>query len=164
MGKPKPTISASTATSTESAVVKGIDDIKVGDIIYYDMDRADGIVPKNGYDTRQKYVVVAGSKSNKKEICAVLINSDKDYSTDPKWQAEQYCLRQKDYPEFLIEDSWADCSDPKELLVRKLKSKKAEKMGHLNARDLKNIMKHLKENDFVDDHARKVYGIKKFKC
>lgn len=30
----------------EEKVVKGIDDLHVGDIVYYDMDRADGIERK----------------------------------------------------------------------------------------------------------------------
>lgn len=64
----------------QESLVKGIEDLNVGDIIYYDMDRADGIVPNSGYDTRLKYVVVAGAKSNAKEVCAVLINSDNDHS------------------------------------------------------------------------------------
>lgn len=82
----------------QESLVKGIEDLNVGDIIYYDMDRADGIVPNSGYDTRLKYVVVAGTKSNAKEVCAVLINSDNDHSLAPDWQAEQYLIRQTDYP------------------------------------------------------------------
>ena len=35
----------------QESLVKGIEDLNVGDIIYYDMDRADGIVPNSGYDT-----------------------------------------------------------------------------------------------------------------
>ena len=34
------------------SIVKNIHDLQVGDIVYYDMDRADGIVPKGGYDSR----------------------------------------------------------------------------------------------------------------
>lgn len=157
------TLSQLHAKMLEEALVKGIDDIHVGDIIYYDMDRADGLVLNGPYDSRLKYVVVSGSKSNHKEICAVLINSDKDYSQDPRWQNEQYCIRQADYPGILHDDSWIDCSDPKELLVKKLKAKKAVKCGSLNKIDLQNVMTHLKENGFVDDHIRKVYGIKEFK-
>ena len=144
------------------SIVKDMHDLQVGDIVYYDMDRADGIIPKDGYDSRLKYVVVAGSKSNQKEVCAVLINSDNDFSSAPDWQAEQYLIRQIDYPEILDHDSWIDCTDPKELKVSKIKAKKAEKMGHLNAHDLQNVMKHLKENDFIDTHTRKVYDIDKF--
>lgn len=146
----------------QESLVKGIEDLNVGDIIYYDMDRADGIVPNSGYDTRLKYVVVAGAKSNAKEVCAVLINSDNDHSLAPDWQAEQYLIRQTDYPTILDHDSWIDCTDPKELKVSKIKAKNAEKKGCLNDQDLANIMKHLKENDFIDSHTRKVYGIDKY--
>lgn len=146
----------------QESLVKGIEDLNVGDIIYYDMDRADGIVPNSGYDTRLKYVVVAGTKSNAKEVCAVLINSDNDHSLAPDWQAEQYLIRQTDYPAILDHDSWIDCTDPKELKVSKIKAKNAEKKGRLNDQDLANIMKHLKENDFIDSHTRKVYGIDKY--
>jgi hypothetical protein len=146
----------------QDSLVKGIEDLQVGDIVYYDMDRADGIVPTQGYDSRLKYVVVAGAKSNFKEVCAVLINTANDHSLAPDWQAEQYLIKQKDYPAILDHDSWIDCTDPKELKVSKIKAKEAEKKGSLNARDLANIMKHLKENDFIEPHIRKVYGIGKY--
>lgn len=144
------------------AIVKDAEELQVGDIVYYDMDSADGITLINGYVSRLKYVVIAGAKSNLKEVCAVLINSDNDHSLAPDWQAEQYLIRKVDYPEILDRDSWIDCTDPKELKVSKIKAKKAEKKGHLNDRDLANVMKHLKENDFIDNHTRKVYGIDKY--
>lgn len=146
----------------QESLVKGIEDLQVGDIVYYDMDRADGIVPTPGYDSRLKYVIVAGAKSNAKEVCAVLINTDNDHSLAPDWQAEQYLIRQEDYPEILDHDSWIDCTDPKELKVAKIKAKEAEKKGRLNDDDLANVMKHLKGNDFIDAHTRKVYGIDKY--
>ena len=126
----------------QESLVKGIEDLQVGDIVYYDMDRADGIVPTPGYDSRLKYVIVAGAKSNAKEVCAVLINTDNDHSLAPDWQAEQYLIRQEDYPEILDHDSWIDCTDPKELKVAKIKAKEAEKKGRLNDDDLANVMKH----------------------
>jgi hypothetical protein len=146
----------------QDSLVKGIEDLQVGDIIYYNMDRVDGIVPTPGYDSRLKYVVVAGAKSNFKEVCAVLINTDNDHSLAPDWQAEQYLIKQEDYPDILDHDSWIDCTDPKELKVSKIKAKEAEKKGCFNAGNLANIMKHLKENDFIEPHLRKVYGIDKY--
>lgn len=143
----------------QDSLVRGIEDLHVGDIVYYDMDVADGIVPTPGYKTRLKYVIVAGAKSNSKEVCAVLINTDNEYSSAPDWQAEQYQIKQADYPEVLDHDSWIDCTDPKELKVSKIKAKKAEKKGQLNPRDLANVMKHLKTNAFISPHIRKVYGI-----
>ncbi|MDO4161227.1 MAG: type II toxin-antitoxin system PemK/MazF family toxin [Prevotellaceae bacterium] len=147
----------------QDSLVNGIEDLQVGDIIYYDMDKADGISPKDGYNSRMKYVVVAGSKNNSKEVCAVLINTNNDYSSAKDWQSEQYLIKQSDYKDFLDHDSWIDCTDLKEIKVAKIMSKEAEKKGHLNDRDLANVMKHLKENDFITNHTRKVYGIDKYK-
>ena len=162
MDTPESTLAQLKEKLRQYSLVRGIEDLQVGDIVYYDMDRADGIVPSTGYDSRLKYVIVAGAKANSKEVCAVLINTDNDYSSAPDWQAEQYLIKQTDYPEILDHDSWIDCTDPKELKVSKIKAKEAEKKGRLNPRDLANVMKHLKENDFIDTHTRKVYGIDKY--
>lgn len=142
-------------------LVKSISDLKVGTVIYVELDANDGLVLKDGYKTRLKYVVVAGAKSNHKEICAVLINSDADYSTDPDWKAEQYPLSQNNYPQFLDHDSWMDCTDPKSLTVRKLKAKKAEVSGSLNENDMSVVLEKLKNSDFVDPHMKKVFGLNK---
>lgn len=144
------------------SIVTCADDLHVGDIIYVELDRSDGLVLNQGYDTRLKYVVVAGSKSNRKEYGVVLINSDADYSDAEDWKAEQYLVRQEDYPGILDHDSWIDCTDPKELPLRKIKAKRAEVKGYLNERDLANVMRTLKESDFVEPHFKKVYGINDF--
>lgn len=144
------------------SIVTSADDLHVGDIIYVELDRSDGLVLNQGYDTRLKYVVVAGSKSNRKEFGVVLINSDADFSDAEDWKAEQYLVRREDYPGVLEHDSWIDCTDPKELPLRKIKAKRAEVKGHLNERDLANVMRTLKESDFVEPHFKKVYGINDF--
>ena len=146
-----------------ASLVKSIGDLKVGTVIYVEMDENDGLVLKDGYKTRLKYVVVAGAKSNKKEICAVLINSDADYSEDPDWKAEQYPLLQSNYPGFLDHDSWLDCTDPKPLTVKKLKAKKAEVSGSLLEEDLAVVMDKLKNSDFVEPHMKKVFGLNQSK-
>ena len=142
-----------------ASLVQSADDLKVGTIIYVEMDKKDGLVLNEGYPTRLKYVVVAGSKSDRKEVCAVLVNTDADYSDAPDWKAEQYPLLQKNYPGVLDYDSWLDCTDPKTLTVRKLKAKKAEVKGCLIADDLKAVMTKLKNSDFIDPRTKKVYGI-----
>jgi hypothetical protein len=145
------------------SLVKSIGDLKVGTVIYVEMDENDGLVLKDGYKTRLKYVVVTGAKSNKKEICAVLINSDADYSEDPDWKAEQYLLLQNNYPGFLDHDSWLDCTDPKPLTVKKLKAKKAEVSGSLLEEDLAVVMDKLKNSDFIEPHMKKVFGLNQSK-
>jgi len=146
----------------QAALIGGMEDLQVGDIVYYNMDREDGIVPNPPYDSRLKYVVVAGAKADSKEVCAVLINSANDFSAAQDWQAEQYLIRQVDYPAILDHDSWIDCTDPKELKVSKIMAKNTEKKGRLKACDLANVMKHLKESDFIDLHTKRVYGIENF--
>ena len=54
----------------KASLVKSIADLQVGTVIYVELDANDGLVLKDGYKTRLKYVVVAGAKSNQKEICA----------------------------------------------------------------------------------------------
>ena len=144
-----------------ASLVKSIADLKVGTVVYVEMDANDGLVLKDGYKTRLKYVVVAGAKSDQKEICAVLINSDADYSDDPDWRAEQYPLLQSNYPGLLDHDSWMDCTDPKALTVRKLKAKKAEISGSLIDEDMNAVLEKLKNSDFVDPHMKKVFGLSK---
>lgn len=146
----------------EERLVKSIDDLKVGTIVYVEMDKNDGLVLNDGYPTRLKYVVVAGAKTNRKEVIAVLINSEADYSDAPDWKAEQYPLLQCNYPGFLVRDSWMDCTDPKILTIRKLKAKRAEVSGCLTSDDLKAIMAKLKNSDFIDTHTKKVFGIDTF--
>lgn len=146
----------------EENLVKSIDDLKVGTVVYVEMDKNDGLVLKEGYPTRLKYVVVAGAKTNRKEVCAILVNSDADYSDAPDWKAEQYPLLQSNYPGFLDYNSWMDCADPKILTVKKLKAKKAKISGNLIQSDLDAVMKKLKESDFIDPHTKKVFGINKF--
>ena len=147
----------------KASLVKSIADLQVGTVIYVELDANDGLVLKDGYKTRLKYVVVAGAKSNQKEICAVLINSDADYSDDPDWKAEQYPLLQSNYPGLLDHDSWLDCTDPKPLTVKKLKAKKAEVSGSLLEEDLALVMDKLKNSDFIEPHMKKVFGIDKSK-
>jgi len=143
----------------EASRVKSIADLTIGTVVYVEMDKNDGLTLTSGYTTRLKYVVVAGAKSDKKEVCAVLMNTDADYSDDPTWRADQYLLLQRDYPGILDYDSWLDCTDPKTLTVRKLKAKKAEVKGHLTDDDLKAVMSKLKNSEFISTHLKKIYGI-----
>jgi hypothetical protein len=143
----------------EASRVKSIADLTIGTVVYVEKDKNDGLTLTSGYTTRLKYVVVAGAKSDKKEVCAVLMNTDADYSDDPTWRADQYLLLQRDYPGILDYDSWLDCTDPKTLTVRKLKAKKAEVKGHLTDDDLKAVMSKLKNSEFISTHLKKIYGI-----
>ncbi len=96
-------------------------------------------------------LTVSGTKLDRKQIAAVLINSENDYSNEPEWQKEQYLLSQKNYANFLEYDSWLDCFEIKELKVRKIVVRKAEKKGRLNTYDLCIMMQKLKDSEFIDE-------------
>lgn len=145
----------------EMCFVKSAEDLCVGDIIYVELDQADGINTK-GYLTRLKYVVVSGAKSDRKQVAAVLINSENDFSDSKEWQNEQYLLYEKNYKGILDYDSWLDCFEIKELKVRKMVARKAQKKGRLNPYDLRVMMQKLKDSDFIEEHTKKIYGINDF--
>ncbi|MBP5441398.1 MAG: hypothetical protein J6Y14_10915 [Fibrobacter sp.] len=145
----------------EMCIVKSAEDLCVGDIIYVELDQADGINTK-GYPTRLKYVVISGAKTDRKQIAAVLINSENDFSDSKEWQNEQYLLYEQNYRGILDYDSWLDCFEIKELKVRKVIAKKAQKKGRLNTYDLRVMMQKLKDSDFIEEHLKKIYGINDF--
>ena len=146
----------------EASLVKSAADLTVGTVVYVEMDKNDGLTLTGGYTTRLKYVVVAGAKSDHKEVCAVLVNTDADFSDDPDWRADQYPLLQRNYPGILDYDSWLDCTDPKTLTVRKLKAKKAEVKGRLTDDDLRAVMTKLKNSEVISERIKKLYGISSF--
>ena len=146
----------------EASLVKSSADLMVGTLVYVEMDKNDGLTLTGGYTTRLKYVVAAGAKSDHKEVCAVLVNTDADFSDDPDWRADQYPLLQRNYPGILDYDSWLDCTDPKTLTVRKLKAKKAEVKGRLTDEDLRAVMTKLKNSEVISERMKKLYGISSF--
>lgn len=54
--------------------------VKVGDIIYVSLNEEDGLILKDGYDSRRKYFVVIGFTPEGVAIGALLINSKIDSS------------------------------------------------------------------------------------
>lgn len=54
--------------------------VKVGDIIYVSLNEEDGMILKDGYDSRRKYFVVIGFTPEGVAIGALLINSKIDSS------------------------------------------------------------------------------------
>lgn len=54
--------------------------VKVGDIIYVSLNEEDGLILKDEYDSRRKYIVVIGFTPEGVAIGALLINSKIDSS------------------------------------------------------------------------------------
>ena len=135
--------------------------VKIGDIIYVPLDEEDGLILKNGYDDRKKYIVIIGFTPEGVAIGALLINSEIDSS---KKRSEEllnshYPLLVRNYRSILDYDSWLDCSDIFELSKLKITEKDGKLKGCLTPEDRERVMEFLKETEVFDNATKKRYGI-----
>lgn len=134
--------------------------VKIGDIIYVPLDEEDGLILKNGYDDRKKYIVIIGFTSEGVAIGALLINSEIDSSKRSEELLNcQYLLLVRDYRSILDYDSWLDCSDIFEISKLKITEKDGKLKGCLTPEDRERVMEFLKETDVFDNATKKRYGI-----
>lgn len=134
--------------------------IKVGDIIYMPLDEDDGLILKNGYKDRLKYIVIIGFTPEGVAVGALLINSE----IDPSKRSEelldcQYPLLARHYRTILDYDSWLDCSDIFEIPKLKIDAKMGKMKGCLIDEDRERVMKFLKASDVFDNATKRCFGI-----
>ena len=135
--------------------------VKIGDIIYVPLDEEDGLILKNGYDDRKKYIVIIGFTPEGVAIGALLINSEIDSSKKRSEELlnSQYPLLVRNYRSILDYDSWLDCSDIFELSKLKITEKDGKLKGCLTPEDRERVMEFLKETEVFDNATKKRYGI-----
>lgn len=134
--------------------------IKIGDIIYVSLDEEDGLVLKDGYKDRKKYIVIIGFTPEGIAIGALLINSEiTSFKRSEELLNCQYPLLARNYRNILSYDSWLDCSDIFELSKQKTTEKNGKLKGCLISEDKKRVMEFLKETDVIDNATKKRYGI-----
>lgn len=135
--------------------------VKIGDIIYVPLDEEDGLILKNGYDDRKKYIVIIGFTPEGVAIGALLINSEIDSSKKRSEELlnSQYPLLVRNYRSILDYDSWLDCSDIFELSKLKITEKDGKLKGCLTPEDRERVMELLKETEVFDNATKKRYGI-----
>ena len=68
-------------------------------------------------------------------------------------------LSQKDYPEFLDYDSYADCGELFSISIRKLKQ--GVYFGILKDKDMRGVMDILETTDTLSTKQKKRFGIKR---
>lgn len=134
--------------------------VKVGDIIYVPLDEEDGLILKDGYKDRLKYIVIIGFTPEGVAVGALLINSEIDPSKrSPELLDCQYPLLHRDYSHILDYDSWLDCSDIFEIPKLKITDKDGKMKGCLTEEDKERVMDFLKETDVFDNVTKRRYGI-----
>ena len=119
--------------------------VKIGDIIYVPLDEEDGLILKDGYKDRNKYIVIIGFTPEGVAIGALLINSEIDSS--------------KRSEELLNYDSWLDCSDIFELSKLKITEKNGKLKGCLISEDRERVIQFLRETEVFDNATKRRYGI-----
>lgn len=131
-------------------------EIKIGDVFRITMNKANGIVPKPGDTSRDKYFVVLGFDDDGNVYGGVIFNSYININLPPFVQAMQHPVKGKDY-EFLSHDSYIDCSSIK--AVKKNKLLKSSSLGTLNTEDISSVCEKIKHNSRISKIELKRFGL-----
>lgn len=160
MDDPRGALMALKAEMQKEGRVKTRTSLEIGDIVYQNMDRADGLVLNNGYNERLKYFVIVGKNSKGDAIGLCLINSDLDfYKDEPIMQQFQYILKADNYKGILVKESRLDCAKLFPMKSRKSIAVKAKIVGHLTKEDESKVIPLVASCGFIDAHMKKVFRI-----
>lgn len=135
-------------------------EIKIGDVFRITMTKANGITPKPGDTSRDKYFVVLGFDSDGNVYGGVIFNSYININLPPFIQAMQYPVKGEDY-DFLSHDSYIDCSSIK--TVKKAKLLKSTNLGMLEKKDIVIVCDKIKENSRISKAELKRFGLLELK-
>lgn len=137
-----------------------ISSLKIGDIIYISLDEEDGIILKDKYKERLKFIVIVGFTPEGNAIGALLINSNVNIlKRSQELYNCQFPLLKRNYCHILDYDSWLDCSDIFEISKQKIANKEAKAKGCLTEEDKERVINFLKETDVFDNATKRRYGL-----
>ena len=108
------------------------DNVQLGDVYKIELSRADGIIPKNGYDTRDKFFVVLGFDEQGNVYGGILFNSKINQNLPTLIKDYHMPISAKAYP-FLLHDSFLNYT--KIFSVTSTHLWKGEKLGTINTDD-----------------------------
>lgn len=131
-------------------------EIKIGDVFRITMNRANGITPKPGDNSRDKFFVVLGFDGNGNVYGGVIFNSYVNINLPPFVQAMQHLVKGDDY-EFLSHDSYIDCSSIK--TVKKSKLLKSNSLGILDTGDVSKVCEKIKSNSRISKVELRRFGL-----
>lgn len=130
--------------------------VNVGDVFLIELNRSDGIIPKEGFDTRNKFFIVLGFDNEGNVYGGVIINSRINQNMTQLVKDYHMPIKCSKYS-FLKYDSFIDCLLLKTSSLEKLSASNYK--GKIDKDDLDLIMGTLK-NSPVEKVARlKRFGI-----
>lgn len=117
--------------------------VRIGDVYEIKMTEANGIKPKPGDKSRNKYFVVLGFDSNGIAYGGVIINSQINKNLPGYIKMYHMPIRQSKYP-FLRYDSFVDCVQLKMAYPHKFNE--WDYLGEIDERDVELIIGTIKES------------------
>ena len=131
-------------------------EIKIGDVFCVTMNKANGVVPKPGDTSRDKFFVVLGFDNDGNVYGGVIFNSFINMNLPPNVQAMQHLIKGESY-DFLSYDSYIDCSSIK--IVKKNKLLKSTSLGTLDEEDINLVCDKIKSNSRINKAELKRFGL-----
>lgn len=131
--------------------------INVGDVHLLNLDPTNGITPKNGDATRNKFFIVLGFDNEGNVIGGLVINSKINYNLPPTVTDYQLPITIQQCP-FLQHNSFVNCS--KIIVAKREKFTKDTYRGEISDSELlRHIIDTVKESPTVNRKQLKDFGI-----
>lgn len=130
--------------------------IKIGDVYEMTMTEANGIKPKAGDSSRDKYFIVIGFDSNGVIYGGVIINSKINRNLPPHLKMYHMPIKQSKYP-FLRYDSFVDCLQLKIAYPKKFNE--WNYLGELDEYDINLIIGTIKESPVESEERLSQFGL-----
>ena len=133
------------------------DNIKVGNVYLISLDQQNGITPKNGDLTRDKFFIVLGFDQEGNVIGGLVINSNINYNLPSSVTDYHLPIKVEQCP-FLKHNSFVNCS--KIIVANKTKFTKKTYRGEITDPELLNlIINTVKDSPTVNTKQLKIFGL-----
>ena len=121
------------------------------------MNKANGVVPKPGDTSRDKFFVVLGFDNDGNVYGGVIFNSFINMNLPPNVQAMQHLIKGESY-KFLSYDSYIDCSSIK-IVEKRTSLLKSTSLGTLDEEDITLVCDKIKSNSRINKAELKRFGL-----
>lgn len=131
--------------------------INIGDVHLLNLDQNNGITPKSGDTTRNKFFIVLGFDNDGNVIGGLVINSKINYKLPPSVTDYQLPISVEQFP-FLEHNSFINCS--KIIVAKRSKFNKTTYRGEISDTEMMElIINTVKESPTVNKMQLKEFGI-----
>lgn len=130
--------------------------INIGDVHLLNLDRTNGITPKNGDATRNKFFIVLGFDNEDNVIGGLVINSKINYNLPSTVTNYQLPITVKQCP-FLQHNSFVNCS---KIVAKRTKFNKESYRGEISDPDMMQlVIDTVKESPTINRKQLKDFGL-----